>query len=97
MAASRLRQSSNRNKRAIGKSVNGGLKIFASGNTAVIEAVYPKERAPEIGDYIADSRWTFIRGLARETSQSAVFRLAYRLDPPRWRNRFLLAPSTERE
>jgi PH (Pleckstrin Homology) domain-containing protein/putative oligomerization/nucleic acid binding protein len=32
--------------------VNGGLKIFASGNAAVIEAMYPKERAPEIGDYV---------------------------------------------
>jgi hypothetical protein len=32
--------------------VNGGLKIFASGNAAVIENVYPKERAPEIGDYV---------------------------------------------
>lgn len=32
--------------------VQGGLKIFASGNTAVIEDVYPKERAPEIGDYV---------------------------------------------
>lgn len=32
--------------------VNGGLKIFASGNTAVIDDVYPKERAVEIGDYV---------------------------------------------
>lgn len=32
--------------------VNGGLKIFASGNAAVIENMYPKERAPEIGDYV---------------------------------------------
>ena len=32
--------------------MRGGLKIFASGNTAVIGDVYPKERAPEIGDYV---------------------------------------------
>jgi hypothetical protein len=32
--------------------VHGGLKIFASGNRALIEDVYPKERAPEIGDYV---------------------------------------------
>jgi hypothetical protein len=46
---------------------------------------------------IAGSRWTFIRGLVRETSQSAVLPCRTVLTLPRWRNRFLLAPSTERE
>lgn len=32
--------------------VNGKLIIFASGNKAVIEKVYPKERATEFGDFL---------------------------------------------
>jgi Bacterial PH domain/Short C-terminal domain len=32
--------------------VHGTLKLFVSGNAAEIKDVYPKERAPEIGDYI---------------------------------------------
>ena len=33
--------------------VNGGLESSASGNAAVIENVYPKERAPEIRNFVA--------------------------------------------
>jgi hypothetical protein len=32
--------------------MHGTLKLFVSGNAAEIKDVYPKERAPEIGDYI---------------------------------------------